>query len=73
MNNNWGVCKECKWWQIEPDASIADQTVGYCIEQSLQKYQIRITGNGGCNMFTKGAPARAPGSSGKPPSADPQR
>ncbi len=73
MSEQWGLCKDCKWWQIEPDASVEDQTCGYCIEQDLQPFHLRITGNGGCNKFMAGKPARAEGSSEKPPAAVPQR
>ncbi|QDU73471.1 hypothetical protein Pan97_04430 [Bremerella volcania] len=73
MSEQWGLCKGCKWWQIEPDASIEDQTCGYCIEQELQPFHLRITGNGGCNRFMAGKPARAEGSSEKPPTTVPQR
>lgn len=73
MSEQWGLCKDCKWWQIEPGASVEDQTCGYCIEQDLQPFHLRITGNGGCNRFTAGKPARAEGSSEKPPAAVPQR
>ena len=24
----WGLCRDCKWWQIEPDAHVELQTVG---------------------------------------------
>ena len=70
---NWGVCKECQWWQIEPSATIEDQTVGECIDDKLKKFSIRITGNGGCSRFQAGKPARATGSSEKPPAAKPAR
>ncbi|MBA2113105.1 hypothetical protein [Bremerella alba] len=73
MSEQWGLCKDCKWWQIEPDAVIEDPTCGYCIEQDLQPFHLRITGNGGCNRFMSGKPARAEGSSEKPPAAVPQR
>lgn len=73
MSQNWGLCKECKWWQIEPDATVEDQTVGLCIDEQLQPYLLRITGNGGCNRFVSGEPARAKGSGDRPPSAKPQR
>ena len=39
MNENWGLCKECKWWQIEPDAAVADMTTGLCIDDDLQPFQ----------------------------------
>lgn len=70
---SWGVCVRCKWWQIEPDATVEHQTVGLCIDKQLQPYELRIAGNGGCNRFAQGEPARAEGSSDKPPSAVPQR
>ena len=70
---DWGLCVDCKWWQIEPDAKVDPHTVGYCIEEKLQPYKLRIAGNGGCNLFMEGEPARAAGSSEKPPAAAPQR
>ncbi len=73
MDSEWGLCQGCKWWQIEPDASVADQTVGLCIEESLQPLQLRISGNGGCTLYCSGKPARAEGSSDRPPTAEPVR
>ena len=73
MSEKWGLCKSCKWWQIEPDATVEDQTVGLCIDEKLQPFQLRITGNGGCTRYVEGEPARAAGSSDKPPTAEPQR
>lgn len=70
---DWGLCKDCKWWQIEPDAEIAGNTMGLCIDEDLQPYVLRISGDGGCNRFMAGEPARAEGSSGQPPTAKPQR
>ena len=29
--SEWGECKDCKWFQIEPDANAADNTLGLCI------------------------------------------
>jgi hypothetical protein len=69
----WGLCKDCRWWQIEPEATVDDRTVGQCIEEKLQPYLIRISGNGGCLRFQKGKPAHAAGASDKPPSAKPSR
>lgn len=67
--NEWGLCKDCKWWQIEPDASIADTTMGLCIDESLQSFRLRVSGNSGCDVFVAGEPARAGGSSKRPPTA----
>lgn len=72
-HSEWGLCVGCKWWQIEPDATLEYQTVGYCIDSKLQPFQLRIAGNGGCNRFMKGEPARAAGSSEQPSTADPVR
>ena len=73
MSENWGVCKECEWWQIDPQASVEDLTMGFCIDNDLVSYQIRVSGNSGCNRFLEGKPARAEGSSGRPPTSKPQR
>ncbi|QDU61997.1 hypothetical protein Pan216_28630 [Planctomycetes bacterium Pan216] len=70
---SWGPCVSCKWWQVEPDASVAYQTVGQCIDESLQPYTLRISGNGGCNRYIEGEPARAAGASEMPPVAEPSR
>lgn len=73
MSTKWGLCKECKWWQIEPNASVENPTTGLCIDETLQPYQLRVSGNSGCNLFMEGTPARAAGSSDQPPKAAPQR
>jgi hypothetical protein len=72
-DSEWGVCRDCKWWQIEPGAAIADLTGGLCIEERLQPFLLRVSGDSGCNRFMPGAPARAMGSSGAPPTAKPTR
>jgi hypothetical protein len=66
---NWGECKECKWWQIEPKAVIADRTLGLCIDEELQPFRLRVSGDSGCNRFTPGEVARAEGSATAPPKA----
>jgi hypothetical protein len=65
----WGLCKDCKWWQIEPGATSRDLTLGLCIDDDLQEYKLRVSGNSGCNRFQHGEPARAEGSSEAPPKA----
>ena len=69
----WGLCKDCKWWQVEPDGRIADSTLGLCIDETLQPYLLRVSGDSGCNLFMEGEPARAAGSSTAPPTAKPTR
>jgi hypothetical protein len=69
----WGLCKDCKWWRIEPDAAIENLTLGLCIEEKLQPYVLRVSGHSGCNRFLPGKPARAEGSGEAPPKAKPMR
>jgi hypothetical protein len=71
--SDWGLCKDCKWWQIEPKARVADTTLGLCIDEELQPFRLRVSGNSGCNRFMPGEPARAAGSAAAPPTAAPQR
>jgi hypothetical protein len=73
MSNEWGLCKDCKWWQIEPKASVANNTMGLCIDDALFRYKLRVSGNSGCNRWMSGRPARAKGSSGQPPTAKQSR
>ncbi|MBA3613513.1 MAG: hypothetical protein H0W49_11520 [Nitrospirales bacterium] len=73
MSEQWGSCKSCQWWQIEPSAKIDDATMGLCIDTPLQPYRLLVSGNSGCNRFMKGSPARAEGSSSRPPTASPTR
>jgi hypothetical protein len=71
--SDWGLCKDCEWWQIEPKANIANTTMGLCIEEKLQPFRLRVSGSSGCNRYTAGQPARAAGSGDAPPTAAPQR
>ena len=73
MSKQWGLCKDCKWWQVEPDATIENPTMGLCIDEELQEFRLRVSGNSGCNRFMPGTPARAEGSSEQPPVAAPVR
>ncbi len=70
---NWGLCKDCEWWQTEPEAKISNTTMGLCSEEDIQAFHLRVSGNSGCNQYSSGEPARAAGSSAAPPTAEPQR
>jgi hypothetical protein len=72
-SSDWGLCKDCQWWQIEPEANIANTTMGLCIEERLQPFRLRVSGASGCNRYTAGKPARAAGLGAAPPTAMPQR
>lgn len=71
--SEWGLCLTCKWWQIEPGAPLVEATLGQCIEESLQRVLLSVTGNSGCNVYVGGEPARAAGSGSQPPTAKPSR
>jgi hypothetical protein len=72
-DQTWGLCIDCKWWQIEPGAKAEHLTAGLCIDEKLQPFKLRITGNGGCNRYMEGKPAHAKGSVEKPPTAKASR
>ena len=36
-----GLCKDCKWWQIEPKAAVKNLTMGLCI----------VNGSGGVSVW----------------------
>jgi|GEM_PF-2032679 len=67
MNDNWGLCRACRWWQIEPDAAINEKTIGRCVEEHLVELQLSIMGHCGCSHFVEGRPLRVEGSSEQPP------
>jgi hypothetical protein len=69
----WGLCKDCEWWQTEPEVKLTDTIMGLCTEEELQPYHLRVSGNSGCNHYAPGEPSRAAGSSATPPMAVPQR
>ncbi|MBX3443831.1 MAG: hypothetical protein KF774_15590 [Planctomyces sp.] len=68
---NWGMCVDCRWWQIEPQAIATHQTTGACREPDMSVVLLRVTGNSGCGKFASGAPSRSEGASGKPPAPPP--
>jgi hypothetical protein len=72
-DQRWGLCRGCKWWQIEPGAVAQRSTLGLCIDGDLQPYLLRVSGDSGCNHFMPGVPAEAVGSAAAPPSAKPVR
>jgi hypothetical protein len=67
--SSWGLCRDCKWWQIEPNSRIDDSTLGLCIDEDLLAFRLRVSGDSGCNRFMAGEPARAVGSAAAPPTA----
>jgi hypothetical protein len=68
-HTEWGKCKDCKWFQVEPGAKASNNTMGLCIEEELQRFRLRVSGNSGCNCVLPGEVAHAEGSSCAPPVA----
>jgi hypothetical protein len=71
--HEWGLCKDCKWFQVEPRVSAGDRTMGMCIDEKILQFRLRVSGNSGCNRFMSGKPAHARGSSEAPPVAEATR
>jgi hypothetical protein len=71
--SEWGLCKDCKWWQLEPAAKSTGTTLGLCIDEKLLPFRVRVSGNSGCNRFMAGKPAHAAGSAAAPPTAEATR
>jgi hypothetical protein len=67
MPGNWGLCQNCSWWRIEPQAEPAAMTIGLCMHEKLRPYLLRVLGVSGCNCFTAGECQREPGASAAPP------
>jgi hypothetical protein len=68
---DWGLCVDCRFWQIETKAIATHQTAGVCLQPELRRFRLRVTGNSGCQQFEKGETARGEGSSLKPPPQSP--
>ena len=52
--SDWGLCKDCHWWQIDPGAKSADHTMGVCTEEEMQPFRLRVSGHSGCNRYAPG-------------------
>jgi hypothetical protein len=55
--------------EIEPEATIENQTMGSCIEEGLQSSQLLVSEENGHNRFYEGMTAHAKGSSSRLPTA----
>ena len=84
MAESRGLCKDCKWWRKNPGPDFWErlyayasrqmgEVLGLCVDEKLQPFLLRVSGNSGCNRFMPGKPAHAKGSSGQPPTTEPQR
>jgi len=72
-SHGWGMCKDCKWWQIEPSQQPDERTMGHCLEGRLQPFMLRVSDESGCNRFLPGKPAAAAGAGQSSPAAAPRR
>lgn len=66
--SSWGQCETCKMWQLEPETEPHANAVGVCIAEDLVQYQLRVSGNSGCNIYKSGKVKHKKGSSECPPS-----
>ena len=66
-NTNWGECKGCRHFEVEPGAMASAQTMGLCIVHEHELHQLRVSGACGCTQFTQGEVAHAEGASDVPP------
>ncbi|HEY4259869.1 MAG TPA: hypothetical protein VGM98_06910 [Schlesneria sp.] len=65
----WGLCKDCRWWKIEPQAAVQNLTMGVCIDEKLRPFELRVSGISGCDRFDEGKPHRGKGASDMPPAS----
>ena len=66
-NQNWGECKSCQHFAIEPNATPAPNTMGLCIVHDHESQHLRVSGGCGCDLFANGEVAHAQGASAVPP------
>ncbi|WP_435020000.1 hypothetical protein TA3x_001591 [Tundrisphaera sp. TA3] len=66
-NQNWGECKSCRHFEIEPAASAAANTMGLCIVHEHEMQHLRVSGSCGCDLHADGQAAHAKGASRVPP------
>ena len=71
--NIWGECKDCKWWQIEPEASVGNLTMGLCIDEKLQPLPFASLGEQRVQPFHARRTGQSKGSGEAPPRAEPTR
>ena len=71
MPGNWGLCQNCRWWRIEPQAEATAMTIGLCAHDKLRPHLLRVLGVSGCNCFAAGECGRMDGASGMPPFSPP--
>lgn len=46
-SENWGECKGCKYFEVEPDAKAEDYTMGLCTVPESEPYRLRVSGVSG--------------------------
>lgn len=68
-NANWGECKGCRHFEVEPGVAAEANTMGLCIVHEHEIHQLRVSGACGCSQFAQGEAAHAEGASAVPPHA----
>ncbi len=54
--SNWGNCRHCQSWQIEPEQVVQTLTIGRCNDDYLKKHTLTVTADCGCSRFVEGQP-----------------
>ena len=66
-NSNWGECKACRHFEVEPGVAPEPNTMGLCIVHEHEVHKLRVSGACGCSQFNEGDAAHAEGASEAPP------
>jgi hypothetical protein len=54
MADDWGLCMDCKWWQIEPEVKIEPRTLDSALTRTCSRISCACPGDSGCNHFMAG-------------------
>lgn len=48
-----GPCRDCQYYDVdrEDDEEVGDDTIAGCLHPDLEEYQLRVSGDSGCNLF----------------------
>lgn len=47
-----GPCKNCQFYDVDRDEEDpSDDTLSRCIHPDLEEYELRVSGDSGCNLF----------------------
>lgn len=50
MAQNWGQCKDCKYFSSDASQP-TDRDEAACLQDDLAEFELRVSGASGCNAF----------------------